>query len=133
MVAAAAGVDQRKGPFHHGPGLALLLLTILLLGGMGVLVLRSSGSLLLRLSGTPEARPCSTAMNRWANQRIRAARAQMQQEHGLYRAEGKELNAITAMMNWLDDRIIDQRVGEVRRRLRAGVLHSARCLPLFRD
>lgn len=109
-----------------------MLAVILILGGTVTLLVRSGNFSLGGLLQVPNDTPaCPASLNRWADQRLAALRLQLQQEHGLYRADGKALNAIGVAMNWIDDRIIDQRVGEERQQLRRSLLASSRCLVQF--
>lgn len=119
-----------SGP--KGPGVVRLLVGGLALAALATVLVRLGGSTLLPLAGIRQEGPaCPEVVNRWANQRLSALRDQLRQEHGLYRTENANLNAITGAMNWIDDRIIDQHISEERRQLRSSVLHSARCVPRF--
>lgn len=115
-----------------GPGLAPLLLAILLLAGLAAVLVRSG---VLSRGGMgllpAEAPACPGPVNRWADQRLTQVRAQLLQEHGLYRSEGEASNAITAALNWIDDRIIDQQIGEERQQIRSSILRASRCLVQF--
>ena len=103
-----------------------------MLAASATLLVRFGPALVNPLIGIREnGPPCPAAVDRWADQRLASIRSQLEQEHGLYRTEGVDLNAITATMNWIDDRLIDQHVSEERRRLRASVLQSAHCVPRF--
>ena len=107
----------------------MLLFLVLVLGGGTILVKLSDslfGSLALGRSDVP---PCSAAMNRWANQRVTAARSRLQATHSRYRTEGLEFNVLTGAMNWIDDRFIDQQINALRSRVSRDVRRSARCNP----
>lgn len=103
----------------------LLLGTVAVLARSGVFA-NGKG----RLAGD-DMPACPGSVNLWADQRLRMLRAQLEQDHGLYRRQGQAMNAIGAAMIWIDDRIIDQRIGEERQQIRSTVLQSTRCLVQF--
>mgnify|MGYP006280420971 CR=1 FL=1 len=133
------GINSRSATTPHGrppggpgPGLGSLLPVLLLLAGLSVVLVRCSGDSirqLLRLGNDGPA--CNAAVNRWANQRLELSRSQLQQEHGLYRSQGENLNAITATMTWIDDRLIDRKISEERYQITRRVLDSSGCRPQF--
>ena len=119
-------------PSGRGPGFTPLLLAFLLLGGIVVLLVRSGALSTGGMFPAPDDTPaCPRAVNAWADQRLKTLRDQLIEDHGLYRGNGEALNAIGAAMNWIDDRIIDQRIGEERQRILSNVLNTLRCLVQF--
>jgi hypothetical protein len=120
---------SRHGPSGHGPGHRLLL--VLLITGLGTLLVRMGPGLVQhRIVGTIDAPRCSAVIHRWAARQLLAERLRLESRHALYRSQG---NAITAAMKWIDDRIIDQRIGDMRRQLSAKVLQFAGCVLRFSD
>lgn len=109
-----------------------MLLVILLTGGVVALLVRSGALSIGGMLAIPgDAPPCPSTVNRWADQRLTATRAQLEKEHGLYRSAGEVPNAIAAAMTWIDDRLIDQRVDEARQQIRSSLLKSSQCLVQF--
>jgi len=71
------------------------------------------------------------SVNRWAGQQLATTRSQLEQDHRLYRSDGEAPNPISAAMNWIDDRLIDQRIAEQRQQIHSTLLRSSRCLVQF--
>lgn len=108
------------------------MLAVLLFGGVGLFLARTRPlSIDGILMGSDETPICPMSVNRWAAQRLEVIRDQLERAHSLYRSNGEALNAIGAGLTWIDDRIIDQRIGEARQELRVSVLKASRCLIQF--
>lgn len=108
------------------------MLVVLVLGATVGLLVRSGTLSIGGLLQVPDDTPaCPVTLNHWADQQLAAMRVQLQQDHGLYRAEGGALNAIGVAMNWIDDRIIEERITEERHQLRNRLLRTSRCLVQF--
>lgn len=119
-------------PAQRGPGFVAPLILALLLGGAGILLVRSgalSGGGLPLVGDT--AATCPGPLNRWADQRLLQRRRQLERDHALYRSPGASSNAVSAALLWVDDRIIDQQLAAERQQIRSSLLRSPRCLVAF--
>lgn len=119
-------------PGGGGPGIVPLLALIVLLAGVVAVLARSgvlsTGPSTAAMDGVPA---CQPAVNRWADQRLSQARSQLEQEHGFSRTQANDLNPVTEALNWIEDRIIAQRLADEREQIRSSVLSSSRCLVQF--
>lgn len=112
-----------------GPGLLPVLVLLLLGGGLFSLLSHAGALSRGRPAAAPESAPaCPGSLNRWADQRLDQIRAQLQKQHGLKHGAGQQSNAISAALNWFDDRVIAQRLDAERQQIRSDLLASSRCL-----
>ena len=119
---------RAQPPSGGGPGNSPLLPLFLLLTGVLVLLGRFSGLPIAGRRQKPSNAPiCPMSVNRWADRQLATVHQQLLRDHGLDRGTREPLNAIVAALQWIDDRIIDQRVVEAREQIRNTVLESSRC------